>query len=219
MINTDRLVLCAIYLVFSAGVFLIFYYFPHDIRLERNKLSFKERVGLKIDEITRKFKASTLMINLRNERIDRAVYEDLSYLRNLIIAHKGEVSSDAVISSLASREGILKKSYIRMLSFLRTGRVKEAENSFRIQTGTDMGGELGSLLVNWEQIPPEHLEEIIVSYRRSIKETNLTRQKKREEIISDLVYLPATLNVFLIFINFVYISYFMQQKEMFEMIF
>ena len=108
---------------------------------------------------------------------------------------------------------------MKMLSLLRTGRVQEAERVMRAETGTEIGKELASLLISWEHIPPEQLEEIIVSYRRSIKETNLTRQKKREEMISDLIYLPATLNVFLIFINFVYISYFMEQKEMFDMIF
>lgn len=217
MINTDRIFLFAIFLIYASGVIMIVATFPGDIRLRRSdsRLDFN---SIK-DALYTKIRTSTLYKSAREERIDKAIYEDLSYLRNLIIAHKGMVSSDKVITNLSERDGILKKSYIKMLSLLRLGRVREAERVLRTGTATSAGKEFASLLITWEELPPEQLEEIIVSCIRSIKETNLTKRKKREEILSDLIYFPATLNVFLIFINFVYISYFMQQKQMFEMIF
>ena len=217
MINTDRVILFAVFLIFDAGVIMLLSSFPKEIRLRKSDVRHDFK-SIK-DALFTKIRTSTLYKSVREERIDKAIYEDLSYLRNLIIAHKGMVSSDKIITSLAERDGVLKKSYIKMLSLLRLGRVREAEKILQMGTATSAGKEFASLLITWEEIPPEQLEEIIVSYRRSIKETNLTKQKKREEILSDLIYFPATLNVFLIFINFVYISYFMQQKQMFEMIF
>lgn len=214
----DGIVLMLVYIAFCSGVVMIIRSIPAEIRLKR-KVTELQAVKTKIFAIIQGVKEGSLLKEIREDRIDRAIYEDLSYLHNLIVAHKGMINSDSVISSLAERDGALKRAYIRMLSFMRTGRVNEAEQCMRLETGTEMGKEFASLLISWEHIPPDQLKEVIVSHRKSIKETCLTRQKKREEIISDFIYFPATMNVFLVFINFIYISYFMQQKQMFEMIF
>jgi len=40
-----------------------------------------------------------------------------------------------------------------------------------------------------------------------------TRQKKRDEMISDLIYFPVIMNVMLILINFIYVAYFIDQRD------
>lgn len=100
------------------------------------------------------------------------------------------------------------------------GRVKEADGCYvRRNRERKRAREFAALLTSWEHMQPEQLSQIIVSYRKSIRENCITKQKKRDEMISNFIYFPATANIFLIFINFIYISYFMQQKEMFEMMF
>jgi uncharacterized protein YneF (UPF0154 family) len=42
----------------------------------------------------------------------------------------------------------------------------------------------------------------------------MTVQKRRDETVSDLIYLPVVINVMLVFINFIYVGYFIDQKEM-----
>ena len=117
------------------------------------------------------------------------------------------------------REGLLKETYLKMLSLLRTGHEKEAEKAMREAVDTEAGREFASLLGTWEYLKPEQLSKSIESYRSSIREACITRQKKKDALISDFIYFPATANVFLVFMNFIYISYFMEQKEMFQMIF
>lgn len=153
------------------------------------------------------------------EKIDREIYESLSYLRNIIMIHRGRINSDAVITGLAEREGPLKGVYARMLSLMRTGRSQEAEKLLAEACATETGREFAGILMSWEKMKPEQLTEIIISYQRNIKETCITRQRKKDEIISDFIYFPVVTNVFLIFINFIYVSYFMEQKEMFQMFF
>lgn len=214
---SDRIVLAVIYAMFCGGIVVTIRSIPSKIRLKRiNELP---DIKKKVYEAVKKFSGIGLLRTAQLDRMDRAIYEDLSYLHNLIVAHKGMINSDSVISSLAERDGMLKRTYIKMLSLMRTGRVSDAEQCMINETGTEMGKEFAALLISWEHIPPQQLKEVIVSHRISIKETCITRQKKREEMISDFIYFPATMNVFLIFINFIYISYFMQQKGLFEMIF
>lgn len=218
MVLNDKLMLGLVYIIFCSGVVMFIGSIPSEIRLKRN-IPEISTVKRNIADKIKRIDSIKLLKLAKQDKVDRAIYEDLSYLHNLIVAHKGMISSDAVISSLAERDGILKKTYINMLSLMRTGRVREAEEYMKNETNTEIGNEFAALLTAWEHIPPQQLKEVIVSHRISIKETCITRQKKREEMISDFIYFPATMNVFLIFINFIYISYFMQQKGLFEMLF
>ena len=59
--------------------------------------------------------------------------------------------------------------------------------------------------------------ETLLSYEKTMKAVRVTEQKKRDEIISDLIYFPVVLNILVIFINFIYIAYFIDQKEMLQM--
>lgn len=214
-----KAVLGLMYSMFCIGVFMLFKYFPDNVRLKRGRTGVRELIISVQRKTKEQITRSRFYVNIKEDAVDRAIYEDLSFLMNMITANKAMINSDAVISSLSEKNGVLKRTYAKMLSLMRTGRVEEAELCMRNETGTEMGREFAALLTGWEYIPPKQLEEIIISYRRSIKEICLTRQKKKDEIISDLIYFPATMNVFLIFINFVYISFFMQQKEMFQMLF
>jgi hypothetical protein len=47
-----------------------------------------------------------------------------------------------------------------------------------------------------------------------MNEVSLTLRKKRDETISDLIYLPVVVNLMIVFINFIYVAYFLDQKEM-----
>ncbi len=214
----EKMIIAALYLIFCTGILLILKSSFLQCNAERRFLP-AVSVRKKCSTFWEKMKKDSRLQAIQKDKTNREIYEGLSYLRNLIITHKGGVNSDSVISGLAERDSVLKGTYLEMLPLLRTGKTEEAGRVMQEAAGTEVGKEYASLLVSWEQLPPEQLVQIIGSYRRNIKETCITRQKKRDMLISDFVYFPATANVFLIFINFIYISYFMEQKEMFEMIF
>ena len=55
--------------------------------------------------------------------------------------------------------------------------------------------------------------ETLTSYQKAIEQVRLTKQKKWDEMISDLVYFPVIMNVMLILINFIYVAYFIDQRD------
>ena len=53
---------------------------------------------------------------------------------------------------------------------------------------------------------------------RSMKD-RLTKQKRRDEMVSDLVYFPVVVNAMAVLMNFIYVAYFLQQKEALNVLF
>jgi len=153
-------------------------------------------------------------------KVQREIYEGLSLLRNIIASGDGRgANADYVIMRLSERKGVLKKTYYEMLSYMRVNKIKEAEACLAAKCEDAIGKEFAGILTSWDSIDQKMLGEIIISYQKSISEINVTNQKKKDEVISDLIYFPAVANIFIVFVNFIYIGYFSEQKEMLEMIF
>lgn len=162
-------------------------------------------------------KAWKLIKKIKNEKKDKEIYEAIAFLRNMTAIGKGSsVSSDFVIQQLANHKGILQKTYIKMLSYLRLNRKEEAALIFYEMVGTPMGKDFARLLIQWDEMDPSGLTEILLSHQKNIKEVRMTIQKRRDEMISDLIYFPVVMNVILIFINFIYVAYFLDQKEILQ---
>lgn len=163
-------------------------------------------------------KALKFIQKIKNEKKDKEIYEAIAFLRNMTAIGKGSsASSDFVIQQLANHKGILQKTYIKMLSYLRLNRKEEAAMIFYEMVGTPMGKDFARLLIQWDEMDPKGLTEILLSHQKNIKEVRMTIQKRRDEMISDLIYFPVVMNVILIFINFIYVAYFLDQKEMLQM--
>ena len=164
---------------------------------------------------------NTRMAQKRRERkIDGEIYESIVLLRNIITLNKGEnAGSEYILEVLSSQATVLQPAYMKMLTYIRVGKDKEAYEVFERETETDIGRELGVLLMHWDEISPSKLLEILETQQKNIRERRITYQKKQDEIISEIMYLPVILNVFVIFINFIYVAFFIQQQEMLEAIF
>ena len=70
--------------------------------------------------------------------------------------------------------------------------------------------DIGEFLAGWEDIPPSDLLNTVEVYRSALREDRLTRQKRRDETISDLVYFPVVVNSMVVLLNFIYVAYFLQ---------
>ncbi|QIB69935.1 hypothetical protein Ami103574_11650 [Aminipila butyrica] len=156
----------------------------------------------------------------KRQLVDKEIYEGISFLRNVISIDRGkQVSTDFILEQLAEREGVLQACYIRMLSLLRLNRRGAAQQVMADYLETPIGKEFAGLLLRWDEMDPMELSEVLLSHQRSIKEIRMTQQRRRDEIISDLLYFPVIINVVLIFINFIYVGYFINQKEILQMLF
>lgn len=157
--------------------------------------------------------------SIREERVDKEIYEAMTFIGNFTAATGGNVGSQFILEQLSYRESVLKEAYIKALGFVRLNKLKDAENEILQKADTEAGHALAALMLNWDRMKPDELTEILETRRKSIREIYITRRKRREELLSDIIYLPVVANVFLIFINFIYVGYFMQQKELLNMIF
>lgn len=154
----------------------------------------------------------------REKKMDREIFESITFLRNLASVEKGRSSSaDSVIEKLAGNNGLLRPVFLRMLNLLRVNRPKEAAALFAQKVGTPAGRDFAGLLIQWDRLEPAELLETLLSYEKSMKAVRLTGQKRRDEIVSDLIYFPVVVNILVIFINFIYVAYFIDQKEMLQM--
>lgn len=171
------------------------------------------------EKLRESFKSGKAAAWYYRRQINREIYEGLSMLRNMSISQTAEhLSAEYVLMCLSGRNGILQESYRTMLSLLRRNKPEEAEKRLAEVCGSGIGAEYAGILAGWDMTEPGDMQEILISYQKSLREMNATVQRRREELISDLIYFPTVLNVFVIFINFIYIGYFLEQKALLNMI-
>lgn len=156
-----------------------------------------------------------LMEKGKRERVDIEIYEAISYMRNMASIGAGKsLSSDSLIEQLVIQNGILKKAYAKVLHLLRQNRKDEAIEYFANEAGTNISKDFARLLIKWDDINPGQLQETLLSHQKNIRQTRMTSLKSKAETVSDLIYLPVVVNIMLIFVNFIYIGYYIDQKEM-----
>lgn len=155
----------------------------------------------------------------REKKMDREIFESITFLRNLASIEKGRASStDSIIEKLSEHNGLLQPIFVRMLKLLRINQQKEAAAFFYQKVGTTASRDFAGLLIQWDRLEPRELLETLLSYEKSMKAARLTDQKRKDEIISDLIYFPVVVNILVIFINFIYVAYFLDQREMLQML-
>ena len=210
-----------IFISLTAGGVLLIRGKNNDLKLRlRNMAQPCKRFKLRVVSYLKKMKFREWLIKRREEKIDREIYESISFLRNIIALGKGRrVGADYVIEQLSQRDGTLQPVYLSMLRYLRIGKLKDAVKAFSAEAVTPIGAEFGDLLLKWDSLDPLELTEILISYQKSIKEVKGTAQRKRDEIVSEFIYFPVVLNIFIIFINFIVVGYFMEQKQLLRMLF
>ncbi|QOX62497.1 hypothetical protein FRZ06_03620 [Anoxybacterium hadale] len=161
---------------------------------------------------------SRIIRNIREQSMDKEILEAIAFLRNLATLGRGKTSSsDYIIERLSEHNGILQPVYVKMLSLLRMNQSTAAAEYFAKKVGTTAGRDFAGLLIQWDRLEPTGLLETLLSYEKSIKAVRVTYQKKRDEIVSELIYFPVVVNILAIFINFIYIAYFIDQKELLQL--
>ena len=184
-------------------------------RLKRQSTYCLKKGALSVKE---KALASKPAKQIKAGRVQQEICDGLSVLRNLISAGGG-ITGDMVLVKLAARGGALEPVYLRMLAMQRLGRTEEAADCMKDYSDMPLALEYASILARWDMTDHDALRETVITFQRSIRQSRETASKRRDEIVSDLIYVPAILNVMLIFINFIYVGYFLEQREMLMEIF
>jgi hypothetical protein len=152
---------------------------------------------------------------LQKERKDREIYEAVSFLRNVTaVGMSDSMSADLALMRLAENKGVLQPAYVKTLGLLRLNKREEAAKRFGEAVGDGLGLDFIRVVLQWDDIDPRELTASLVSYQKSLKEMRVTARKKRDELLSDLIYIPVVINILLIFMNFIFIAYFAEQRDM-----
>lgn len=163
---------------------------------------------------------SKTLKRIKTAKVQTEVYAGLSILRNLLsVPEEAGMTGDTVLARLSERGGVLEPVYMQMLALLRLGKDEEAKAVACEYADLPLLQEYVAILAEWDRTEREALRDTIVTFQKSIRQSRETAVRRRDEIISDLVYIPAILNVMLVLVNFVYVGYFLEQREILTDIF
>ncbi len=208
-----------IYFIFEAGLALSLATFGCFRGKEEELKRLRRNVPLKAKAAALTLRESAAesktLRRIKTAKVQEEVYEGLSIVRNLLsVGEDAGLTGDMVLARLSQRGGALEPVYMRMLAALRLGKTGEAKAAACEYEDLPLLQEYVAILAEWDRTERESLHDTIVTFQKSILRSRETAVKRRDEIISDLVYIPAILNVMLVLINFVYVGYFLEQKEM-----
>jgi hypothetical protein len=188
----------------------------------RKRLTLLERgrTGVQRAENRLKLQKEKWRERIQKERKEKEIYEAISFLRNVTaVGMSGRMSADLVLQKLSENRGALQTAYAKSLSLLRINKRSEAEECFGEAVGDGIGRDFMRVVLQWDDVDPKELTASLVSYQKSMKEMRITAQKKRDELVSDLIYVPVVVNILVIFMNFILVAYFLEQKEVLQSLF
>jgi len=185
----------------------------------REERSFRHSMMVLTSKI-RLFSLESILKKRKKELMDRSIFDAISYIRNLIATQKGgRISADVLLEQLSQTDSIIAPNFKRALTRLRMGKKEEMAEAFADEIGTDVARDLIRIILRWDQVEPAKLASTLHSYQCAIKESRTTRIKRTNETFSDLLYLPVILNVLLVLVNFLFVGYFIEQRELIKQLF
>lgn len=155
---------------------------------------------------------------MNRDKLDMELYQSISYVRNMA-SIQADLSSQRILDHLFMQCDKLKPVYAEMIGNFQQNKREEAMLCFREKVKGDLAADFARLLIQWDELEPKVLIETLVSYQKNSREIRKTIRKRKDELISDLIYLPIVINIVVIFINFIYVAYFIDQRNMLNMMF
>ena len=156
----------------------------------------------------------------RREAMQRDLAESLSYVKNLVVIGRGEnMSAQLLLEELSELSKDLGPVFLSMARSIQMFDKETAARQLFEALPFSYAKDIGEFLAGWEDIPPSDLLNTVEVYRSALREDRLTRQKRWDETISDLVYFPVVVNSMVVLLNFIYVAYFLQQKDALSVLF
>ena len=166
-------------------------------------------------QAVRRFRAA----NRRNKLKDE-LSAALAYVKNIAILGRAEsISAEMLFEELSEVTKLLSPVFLEMARCMSLNDRDKAAEALYKAIGGSCAKETGIFLAGWEDVPPAALVQSVEVYRSALEEERFTRIKRRDEAISDLVYFPVVLNCAAVLLNFLYVAYFLEQKELLGLFF
>ncbi len=165
-------------------------------------------------------KLQQLSLNRKREAMQRDLAEGLSYIKNLVVIGRGEnMSAQLLLEELSELSKDLGPVFLSMARCVQLFDKETAAQQLYEALPFSYAKDIGEFLAGWEDVPPSDLLNTVEVYRSALREDRLTRQKRRDEMISDLVYFPVVVNAMAVLMNFIYVAYFIQQRDALNILF
>lgn len=149
----------------------------------------------------------------RNVR-ERELSECLAYMQNMVALGRGSaMSGELLLAELADLCDSLQSVFWEMSHRLRLCDGEGAETIFCRAFEQDYAQDVAKLFIEWERISPQELGSTVGAYRNLLLQKRRTRQKNRDEWMSDLAYFPVVVNAMAVLLNFIYVAYFIEQRN------
>ena len=156
----------------------------------------------------------------RQEAMQRDLAESLSYVKNLVVIGRGEnMSAQLLLEELSELSKDLGPVFLSMARCIQLFDKETAAQQLFEALPFSYAKDIGEFLAGWEDVPPGDLLNTVEVYRSALREDRLTKQKRRDEMVSDLVYFPVVVNAMAVLMNFIYVAYFLQQKDALSILF
>lgn len=203
------------------GIFLCMFWMGALLLINREKWDLKKRSEYYLGKISASAKLSEpykvwkrILASRKKDKMLAELAQSLAYIKNITVLGRGRsISAVLLLEELADMFPSLSKVYINMARYLSVNEKDNAKEALYIEMGVSYAKDIGSFLAGWEDIPQDELLSSIDAYSRALRDERATRIKKRDELISDLVYFPVVINCMAVLLNFIYVAYFIEQKE------
>lgn len=145
---------------------------------------------------------------------ERELSDCLAYMKNIVILGRGKsMSAQLLLEELADMSDTLTPTFLHMAHCIHVCENQRAEQIFCHAFDSDFSKDVAKLFVEWENLPSEKLLGTVTSYRSVLLQSRQSKQKKKDEIVSDIIYLPVVINSMAVLLNFIYVAYFLEQRE------
>lgn len=203
---------CIAFLLFWSGWILLIHKSEWDLSGRAKKYKIDARDVIVNGDLGKGIKK--LIQNRKTEIMQRELSDCLAYIKNIVILGRGNsMSAQLLLEELAEISDVLASTFLRMAHYIHIYENQRAEQLFCSVFTSDFSKDIARLFVEWESIPSEKLLGTITAYRGVLLEEKQSKQKRKDEIVSDIVYFPVVINSMAVLLNFIYVAYFLEQKE------
>ncbi len=149
-----------------------------------------------------------LIGNSFDDKKDLELFRTITQLKNLAIAQQDSpMGSDFIISQLMKFTVVTKPIFAQFLSLWRVGKEDEAYEYFVAESNTSLGKSFAGILIKLDSLNPIEMVQQLVLYQTHIREERATKIQKKQEAISNMIFIPILIVPLVILANFVYIVY------------
>ncbi len=205
-------------LLFQAGIALMMFSPKWDLKARADYYYGRGKERLKQSSISRI--AGSLKRSGKADSLQRELSEGLAYVKNIVVLGRGKnVSSELLLTELADLSRELGPVYLEMASHMHMNEKDSAMELLEAAVPGSLTPDIARLLTGWEEIDPDSLLSTVELYQTSLREERSTKQLKKDELISDMIYFQVVANCMVVLLNFIYVGYFIEQREALKFLF